>query len=590
MPGEPPLGAGESDATPTNSAAIPCNESLDAALARQREDWLKGIRIPIADRLKACAALSADPVQAAELIYHEFILRRNAGESPDWDSLLRQFPEYADPLGLFREADQIVEDGIAPSGRSTKRLDGYDLLQEIGRGGMGIVYRARERNLDRVVAIKRIRKGALADDEAVRRFLKEARAVSRLNHPNIVHIYSVGDCDGEPFIALELVEGPTLAERVGGRPLAPRLAGMIAAAVAHAIQYAHQNGIIHRDLKPANILLSGSADRPIPKVTDFGAAADLEQATDQEGTQFLGTPSYMTPEQVGPKCGAVSHLTDVYGIGALLYETLTGRPPFQADSIGETLRQVVETQPVSPRLLNPAVPRDLETICLKCLQKEPGRRYGSAAAVADDLERFLAGQPIHARPIGPAPRFRMWCRRNPGTASLVAALLLALLTGIVGITVEWRNAEAARQSAVASDVEAQQLLTELVESNPLDARKTFRSVASMIDVLHKAETHCKNLLQKSPDEVPIRIAHHHDLRPLKPSLLPTGTGNRGGSNSPPSPRSLGAAGQCDWQGRVEILASCYVLLGRRQCSAILPIRATGRSDLGGTGPRATCES
>jgi serine/threonine protein kinase len=508
MPGERSLCAKDSEATQTLiiSAGIPCNDSLDAALAIQREDWLKGIRIPIADRLKACAALCADPVQAAELIYHEFILRRNAGESPDWESLLRQFPEYTEPLRRFREADKIVEDGMAPSDRTATRLGGYDLLEEIGRGGMGIVYRARERNLDRVVAIKRIREGALAAADAIRRFLKEAKAVSRLNHPNIVHIYSVGDCEGEPFIALELVEGPTLAERVGGTPLAPRLAGTIAAVVAHAIQYAHQHGIIHRDLKPANILLSGSADRPIPKVTDFGAAVDLEQAANQAGTQFLGTPSYMTPEQVGPKCGAISHLTDVYGIGALLYEALTGRPPFRADSIGETLRQVVETQPVSPRLLNPAVPRDLETICLKCLQKEPGRRFNSAAAVADDLERFLAGKPIHARPIGFASRAWMWCRRNPGSASLVAVLLVSLVGGMAGITLQWRRAEAARKNAAASDLEAQQLLSELIESNQVDGRPTFRPVASVIEILEKAETHCKNLLQRDPDETRVRIA------------------------------------------------------------------------------------
>jgi tetratricopeptide (TPR) repeat protein len=494
---------------PDRARQIAANQrggSLETALWRQREDWLQGIRTPIADRLKACPAISADPVKAAELIYGDFELRRDAEEAPDWDELLLQFPDYAAQLRHFREADEFVGCAIAPSRLSATQLGNYDLLEEVGRGGMGVVYRARERSLDRTVAIKRVRDGALADDDAIWRCLKEAKAVSRLNHPNIVQIYRVSDSGQEPFIALEFVEGPTLAQRIGGTPLAPRLVGMIAAAVARAIQHAHEHGIIHRDLKPANILLSGPPEKPVPKVTDFGAAKELAHATDAVRTRFLGTPSYMAPEQVEPKWGTINQLTDVYGIGTVLYEALTGRPPFRADSIGETLRQVTETQPVSPRLLNPAIPRDLETVCLKCLQKEPARRYHSTVALADDLERFLAGQPIHARPVGPVQRTWMWCRRKPGTASLVAVSLFALMGGMAGITIEWRRAEVARESAVASDLEAQRLLTELIESNPLDARRTSRPVATIIDVLRKAETHCRNLLQKNPDETSVRIA------------------------------------------------------------------------------------
>jgi tetratricopeptide (TPR) repeat protein len=500
--------ANGNDATQTLliAASGRCGALIDAALSRQHEDWLKGIRIPIADRLRACGALCADPIQAAELIYHEFVLQRESGETPDWESLVRQFPEYAEQLQHFREADELLEGAISPTGRSATQLGSYDLLEQIGRGGMGVVYRARERNLDRTVAIKRIRGGALADDDTVQRFLKEARAVSRLNHPNIVHIYCVGDCEAEPFIALEFVEGPTLAERIGGTPLAPRLAGTIGEAVALAIQHAHEHGIVHRDLKPANILLCESPDGPVPKVTDFGAATELERATDRGRTKFLGTPSYMAPEQVEPKWGPISQLTDVYGIGALLYETLTGRPPFRADSIGETLRQVIEAEPVSPRLLNPAVPRDLETVCLKCLQKEPERRYDSAAALADDLERFLAGQPIRARSIGPTARVWMWCRRKPGTASLVAVLLLSLVGGMAGITLQWRRAEAARKSAVASDLEAQQILSELVQSNVVYVERGQHPVAPSIDSLLRAEVHCKRLLQKNPGEITVRIA------------------------------------------------------------------------------------
>jgi serine/threonine protein kinase len=487
-------------------AANQRGDLLETALWQQREDWLQGIRTPIADRLQACPAISADPVKAAELIYGDFELRRDAGEAPDWDELLRQFPEYEVQLQHFREADEFVECAIAPSRLSVTQLGNYDLLEEVGRGGMGVVYRARECDLDRTVAIKRVRDGALADDDAIWRCLKEAKAVSRLNHPNIVQIYRVSDCGQEPFIALEFVEGPTLAQRIGGTPLAPRLAGMIGAAVARAIQHAHEHGIIHRDLKSANILLSGPPDKPVPKVTDFGAAKELAHANDAVRTRFLGTPSYMAPEQVESKWGLVSERTDVYGIGTVLYEALTGWPPFRADSIGETLRQVTETQPVSPRLLNPAIPRDLETVCLKCLQKEPARRYHSAVALADDLERVLAGQPIHAKPVGRVQRAWMWCRRKPGTASLIAVLLLALIGGITGITLQWRRAEAARKSALASDLEAEQLLSELIEATPADPGRTSRSVASIFEVLRKAETHCKNLLQKNPDEIPVRIA------------------------------------------------------------------------------------
>lgn len=508
MPGEPLLCANgdERKQTLPNVAVKRNDVSIDAALCRQREDWLTGIRIPINDRLTLWQEICVDPIQAAELIYHDFLLRRDSGESPDWDGVLREFPEYEVQLQRFREADDIVEGASTPSSRSTAQIGGYELLDEVGRGGMGVVYRARERHLDRVVAIKRIRGGAFAGDNAIQRFLKEAKAVSRLNHPNIVHIYCVGDCEGEPFIALEFVERPTLAERIGGTPLAPRLVGVIGAAVARAIQHAHEHGIIHRDLKPANILLSGPTDEPIPKVTDFGAAKELHQAIDRERTQFLGTPSYVAPEQVEAKWGTPNQLTDVYGIGVVLYEALTGRPPFRADSIGETLRQVIETEPVSPRLLNPAVPRDLETVCLKCLQKEPARRYGSAAALADDLRRFLDGEPVKARSIGQVGRTWRWCCRKPGTASLVAVLLLTLLGGMAGITVQWHRADAALQAARASDVEAQELLGELIQSNPNVPKNGALTVRPPIESLLEAETHCKTLLAKNPSDKRLRIA------------------------------------------------------------------------------------
>jgi tRNA A-37 threonylcarbamoyl transferase component Bud32 len=420
--------------------------------------------------------------------------------------LVSRFPEYAARLHDFREADHLIKSAETSSGSSTARFGGYDLLEEVGRGGMGIVYRARERKLDRIVALKQVRAAALADDDAIQQCLKEAKAVSRLNHPNIVQIFRVSDSGDEPFIALEFVEGPTLAGRIGGTPLAPRLVGTIGAAVTRAIQHAHEHGIVHRDLKPANILLSGPPDNPVPKVTDFGAAKELAHANDAAGTRFLGTPSYMAPEQVESKWGPVSERTDVYGIGAVLYEALTGRPPFCADSIGETLRQVTESQPVNPRLLNPAIPRDLETICLKSLQKSPLRRYASAAAVADDLERFLSGKPILARPVGPLARAWMWCRREPTVAGLTAILLLVLLGGVTGIALQWRRADMARRSAEINAAESHELLVELIRLNRVDPWRQSAPISATHDSLLRAEAHCRKLLEKNPNAINLRLA------------------------------------------------------------------------------------
>jgi tetratricopeptide (TPR) repeat protein len=263
---------------------------------------------------------------------------------------------------------------------------------------------------------------------------------------------------------------------------------------------------VHRDLKPANILLSGPPDNPVPKVTDFGVAKELAHANDAAGTRFLGTPSYTAPEQVESKWGPVSERTDVYGIGAVLYEALTGRPPFCADSIGETLRQVTESQPVNPRLLNPAIPRDLETICLKSLQKGPLRRYASAAALADDLERFLSGKPILARPVGPLARAWMWCRREPTVASLTAILLLVLLGGVTGIALQRRRADMARRSAEINAAESHELLVELIRLNRVDPWRQAPPISATHDSLLRAEAHCRKLLEKNPNEINLRLA------------------------------------------------------------------------------------
>jgi serine/threonine-protein kinase len=275
------------------------------------------------------------------------------------------------------------------------QVEGFEILGTLGAGGMGVVYRARQASLDRLVALKVIRAGAYANREELSRFRREAEAIARLQHPNIVQVYEVGEHQGLPCLALEYVGGGSLAERLRGAPLPPRQAAELALVLARAVQHAHERGVLHRDLKPANVLLTPDGT---PKLTDFGLAKRLDVDAGETRTgAVLGTPSYMAPEQAAGKTHEVGPAADVYALGAILYECLTGRPPFQGATMLETLEQVRAHDPVSPAALRPGVPRDLEVICLKCLEKEPRHRYPSAAALANDVQRFLDGEPISAR-------------------------------------------------------------------------------------------------------------------------------------------------------------------------------------------------
>jgi serine/threonine protein kinase len=272
----------------------------------------------------------------------------------------------------------------------------YEILGEIARGGMGVVYRARQVQLDRVIALKMILAGRLAGDDDLQRFRTEAEAAARLQHPNIVQIYDVGELEGQHYYSMEFIEGQTLAQRLGSGPLPGRVGARYVRQVARAVHCAHRHGILHRDLKPSNILIDAQDE---PKVTDFGLAKRLG-GTDSGQTRtgaVLGTPSYMAPEQASGKTREIGPGCDVYALGAVLYELLTGRPPFKAETPLDTAMQVVENEPVPPRLLNPNVDGDLETITLKCLEKDPRRRYGSAEDLAEDLQRYLNGESIHAR-------------------------------------------------------------------------------------------------------------------------------------------------------------------------------------------------
>lgn len=325
-------------------------------------------------------------------------------------------------------------------------LGDYELLEEVGRGGMAIVYRARQRSLNRIVALKLLPWGAHAPADAVQRLRAEAMATAALQHPHIVAIHEVGVCQGRHFIAMDFVPGQPLSVLIRAKPLPSRQAARYVKTIAEAIDHAHAHGILHRDLKPSNILIDAEDQ---PRVMDFGLARRLEEDSELTATgQVLGSPSYMPPEQAAGRRTTLSRRTDVYALGAILYHLLTGRPPFAGTSVAETVHQVLNLDPVSPRLLNHSVPRDLETVCLKCLEKEPARRYGTAGAVAEELGRFLEGRPVLARAVGRSARLWRWGRRQPRLAGLAGGLVLVLAAGMAGVVWQWQRAEAARREGL----------------------------------------------------------------------------------------------------------------------------------------------
>lgn len=344
------------------------------------------------------------------------------------------------------------------SSSEIRRFGDYELLEEVGRGGMGVVYRARQISLNRIVAVKMLVARPFAVPELEKRLHLEAEAAAGLNHPNIVTVYDFGECDDQFFFSMEFIEGRSLAQVTRHHSLAPIQAAQYVKAVAEAVHHAHEHGILHRDLKPSNILIDLHDQ---VKVTDFGLAKRL--GTDSELTltgQLVGSPNYLSPEQAAGNHQALTVRSDVYSLGAVLYQLLTARPPLVGESLQETLAQIREKKVPSPRLLSARVPGDLETICLKCLEKEPGQRYESARALAADLGRFLEGKPILARPISAAGRVWRWCRRKPALAGALAGCALTLLVGVIGIAWQWKRAEAEARAAERSLYGADMLLAQ----------------------------------------------------------------------------------------------------------------------------------
>jgi Protein kinase domain len=356
---------------------------------------------------------------------------------------------------------------------------GYELVDELGRGGMGVVYLARHLPLNRDVALKVILAGSHSSPEQRLRFLQEAEAAARIHHPNVVQVFEIGTWDGQPFLALEYCPGGTLAERLSGTPLPPKDAAGLVETLARAIQAAHEKGVVHRDIKPANVLLSSEGQ---PKMSDFGLAKLTESGIGMTITgAVMGTPSYAAPEQAAGDGKLVGPLSDVYSLGAVLYECLTGRPPFRAASPAETLLQVLQQEPASLRAINPLVPLELETVTLKCLEKNPDKRYASAVSLADELRRWLDGRPVLARPIGVIGRGRKWVHRNPIVTGLSAAIVVASVSGAIATYVKYRDAVAERKVADAERGKAINALNELAREKTVTEDAYLRGLLRPIN-------------------------------------------------------------------------------------------------------------
>jgi eukaryotic-like serine/threonine-protein kinase len=491
------------------------------------------------DLLAALPSLAGQEDLALELIYTEFGLRERLGQAPSAEEWCRRFPRWAGrlrrllevhrelgtgPVAATFRADTPGGSGRPGAGAAGPAVPGYEVLEVLGRGGMGVVYKARQVRLNRVVALKMILAGSHAGPHDLHRFRLEAEAVAQLQHPNIVQIHEAGEYAGHLYLALELVPGGSLDRHLAGKPQPARAAAELVETLARAVDYAHARGIVHRDLKPANVLLQraevrsqrsevrgqrsedrgqkeGTDRSPLltsdlcplssdlcPRITDFGLAKWLgdSAAGPTCSGDLLGTPGYMAPEQVEGRREKIGPAADLYGLGALLYECLTGRPPFRAETALDTLVQTRTEEPVPPRRLAPSCPPDLETICLKCLEKSPARRYPSAAALADDLGRFRRGEPIKARPVGSVERLVKWVRRRPAVAGLLALVVSLTLGGSALVTYLWlRTARALEETQKARLVTEETLaakLTALAQSdfsrNKLDeARGHLRAVA-----------------------------------------------------------------------------------------------------------------
>lgn len=441
---------------PERATDLPLPEQVSLVCSHQAECWQQGGRPFLEAYLEQLPGLRDDAEAFLYLVVHEVSLREQHGERARLGEYLKRFPTLE--AGLRREiaAGLPLDDGTVSAGDDATTLPptvkrarpvagtaatsgitiaGYQVLGELGRGGMGVVYKARQIGLNRLVALKMILAAEHAGADGLARFRIEAEAVARLQHPNIVQIYEIGAQDGRPFFSLEFVDGGNLDDKMGNGLLPPREVARLVEQLSRAMQYAHERRIIHRDLKPANVLLMADGT---PKITDFGLAKQLDSKGQTHTGDIMGTPSYMAPEQASG-VSDIGPPADIYALGAVLYDMLTGRPPFLGETAMDTLVQVINDEPVPPRRLQPKLPRDLEIICLRCLEKKPHERYASAGALADDLRRFLDDRPIVARPVRAWERGVKWARRRPTAAALAGVLILVALSIVVAGVIAWRN-------------------------------------------------------------------------------------------------------------------------------------------------------
>jgi serine/threonine protein kinase len=386
------------------------------------------------------------------------------------------------PPKRTRNTAAIPTDLAPGESREYPEVPGYEILGILGHGGMGVVYRARQLKANRLVALKMIRAVEHATPRDRLRFQIETEAVARLQHPHIVQLYEVGEVRGQPYFSLEFCDGGTLGEQLRKQRPTPREAAALIETLARAMHYAHLRGVVHRDLKPGNVLLAGA--EKVSKITDFGLAKRIDAEARDVSTSgaIMGTASYMAPEQAAGKVHDTGPAADVYALGALLYECLAGRPPFDGPQ-HVVLMSVLSDEPVPPSRVGAKVPRDLETICLKCLSKDPARRYASAEELADDVRRFLAGEPIRARPVGMVERGVKWVRRNAAVSGMAAVVLLVTVLGVAGIV--WKYLDAEQQKGIAEQQKGIALEKEAAAQQEADKARKARGF--LVSIFQKAE-------------------------------------------------------------------------------------------------------
>ena len=518
----------ESPGLPRLAQDLPVSEAVELLQHDQARRWRRGVRLPAETYFNLFPPLSGDDEHGFDLVYGEILLREELGESPLREEFECRFPRFSTQLARQYEFDAAISAGETvvwadnlgetptPAGKNalaapskkrpsplTEEIPGYEILGELGRGGMGIVFEARQIGLDRVVALKVMRSGAWASPQERARIESEAALLGQLNHPGVVHVYEIGEFQGRPYFSMEYVAGGDLALRLrGGLPQLSWAAELVAD-LARVMGEAHRQGIVHRDLKPANILFpyrdkSGSsevhdaADFRGPKITDFGLARGAHRpANITETGDVLGTPGYMSPEQAQGSSASAAPATDIYSLGAILYELLTGKPPFVGATPLDTLRRVIQEEPLPPNRLAPGVPSDLQAICLKCLEKEPAQRYRTADDLAQDLDRFLAGKPTLARPLGRIARTARWAKAHRLVTALTLGLVLSITGGIVGLATLWLKASVSAETARDERLQADALrfrtqsLLEQEAAQRKAAEENYTRARSAIDAFQR---------------------------------------------------------------------------------------------------------